>query len=79
MHIVTFSGLNWWNSVEQQLDRYQQQFQDLDDDEYLVAARLLAEDELIPNFVSRLIQDLSVNGQAANIAKGIHVAKAPFD
>jgi hypothetical protein len=35
----------------------------------MVAARQLAEDELIPNFVSRLIQDLSVNGELANIAR----------
>jgi len=69
VHVVTFSGLDWWSPVEQQLYRYQSQFQDLDDDEYMVAARQLAEDELIPNFVSRLIQDLSVNGELANIAR----------
>lgn len=69
VHIVTFSGLNTWNGLEQELNRYNPQFQDLDYEAYYEAARQLAEDELIPKFVGRLIQDLSFNGEPANIAR----------
>ena len=68
VHLVTFSGLDVWTYLEQPLDRYLN-FPDLDDQEYNETARQLAEEKLIPDFVSRLMQDLSVHGVPANIAR----------
>jgi hypothetical protein len=69
VHLVTFSGLNTWSYIEQPLVRSQTAFYELDDEEYLAAARKLAEDELIPKFVSRLMKDISSSGKPANIAR----------
>lgn len=69
VHVVTFSGLNTWVYLEQQLAKTREEFTDLSDEDYLEAARKLANDELIPAFVSRLIDDISTSGEPADVAR----------
>lgn len=69
VHLVTFASLDTWSYIDEPLARSQPIFFDLSDEEYEEAARQIAEETLIPNFVSRLLQDISTSGEPANIAR----------
>jgi len=62
VHLVTFSNIDMYRFFDDKLSRYQPIFQNMSDDKYKVAAKKLAEDELIPTFVNQLIKDLSIDG-----------------
>jgi DNA excision repair protein ERCC-4 len=67
MHLVTFANLNTYPFFEQPLWELQQQ--NLTKEEYLTAARKLAEEKLIPKFVESLIRDLSSHGELTDLAQ----------
>jgi uncharacterized secreted protein with C-terminal beta-propeller domain len=60
-YIVTKTSINW-DHLLSPIQRWQPNFSDMDDAEYLEAATSVAEDELISLFISRLLEDLQVNG-----------------
>jgi hypothetical protein len=60
-YIVTKSFINW-NHLLSPIQRWQPNFSDMDDAEYLEAATSVAEDELIPLFISSVLEELQVNG-----------------
>ena len=70
VHVATFSGLNTYPYLISPLSRYQPDLQDLTEEQYVVAAKKLAEEELIPAFVEALVRDLSTNGDLlSNLAR----------
>lgn len=66
MHLVTFASLNTYPFFEEPLWNLQQQ--GLTQEDYIIAARKLAEDKLIPGFNDNLIRDLSSPGELTDVA-----------
>jgi hypothetical protein len=62
-YLVTQAGLNTWDHLLSPVQRWQEQFTDMEDDEYLQQATRFAEEDLIPGFVAQLVQELQVNGE----------------
>ena len=57
-YIVTNNYVNTWYHFQRHFDRWQIQYDGLDDDAYIAAASRYATDEVIPNFVDRLLGEL---------------------
>lgn len=68
MHMVTYSDLDTYTFIDEPLNRYLY-FPDMDDEQYHEAARKLAEEKLIPQFVDRVVEDLFANGVSTDIAR----------
>ena len=69
VHLVSFSGLDTYKFLDEPLARWQQDFQNLSEKEYLKAAKKLAGEKLCPTFVNGIIRDLSSHGEQANVAQ----------
>jgi hypothetical protein len=68
-HVVTMSSLNTYDYLISPVQRYQPAFSGMTDEEYKVEATRLAEAELIPRFVGRLLADLTVNEDSPDLAR----------
>jgi hypothetical protein len=65
----TQSGLNTWDTLLQPIQRFQPQFADMTDEEYLAEATRMAEEELIPAFMDKLAVDIQVSGVDLSLVK----------
>mmetsp|Transcript_17034 Transcript_17034/g.36945 ORF Transcript_17034/g.36945 Transcript_17034/m.36945 type:complete len:982 (+) Transcript_17034:2-2947(+) len=61
-YIVTNNYVNTWYHFQRHFDRWQVQYDGLDNDAYVAAASQYATDEVIPNFVDRLLGELVQDG-----------------
>jgi hypothetical protein len=78
-YIVTQAGLNTWDHLVSPVQRWQEQFADMEDDEYLAQATRFALDDLIPGFVARLVQELQVNGEVDLSRLSVYADSIPTD
>lgn len=63
-YIVTQSSINTWEHLLAPVQRWQPQFDGLDDDEYVQAVTdQLADEGLVESFVDQLVDELRVNGE----------------
>jgi hypothetical protein len=56
------AGVNTWDKLVMPIQRWQPAFEGMSDDEYKIAVKRLARQELIPNFVDDLLGDIQAAG-----------------
>eukprot|EP00540_Astrosyne_radiata_P006731 CAMPEP_0116865808 /NCGR_PEP_ID=MMETSP0418-20121206/25667_1 /TAXON_ID=1158023 /ORGANISM="Astrosyne radiata, Strain 13vi08-1A" /LENGTH=800 /DNA_ID=CAMNT_0004501349 /DNA_START=1054 /DNA_END=3456 /DNA_ORIENTATION=+ len=62
VHLVTTAGFDTYDRLVYPLSRYHEDYADMTDDEYEMAALNKSETELIPAFVNRIVDDICVRG-----------------
>eukprot|EP00540_Astrosyne_radiata_P006586 CAMPEP_0116850134 /NCGR_PEP_ID=MMETSP0418-20121206/15987_1 /TAXON_ID=1158023 /ORGANISM="Astrosyne radiata, Strain 13vi08-1A" /LENGTH=852 /DNA_ID=CAMNT_0004481989 /DNA_START=64 /DNA_END=2622 /DNA_ORIENTATION=+ len=62
VHLVTTSGFDLHERFWVPLDRYNPEYSNMNDEQYENAAKQKAEQQLIPSFVSQVLNDISVRG-----------------
>lgn len=67
-HVVTKAGINVWDYLINPVQRWQEEFEGMGDDEYIAAAEALAEEELIPTFTQSLLEAIQL-GDDVDLAK----------
>ena len=70
VHLVTTTGLQYWERVIMPFEKnWDDELRDMSDEEYIAAVTTRANEEVIPEFVSLLIDDLKVDGKLPFFAK----------
>lgn len=63
VHIVTVSTIDSYSSIVDPIAKWQDNFRTLSNEDYEIAAAKLAGEELIPSFLDRLVEEMSINGK----------------